>query len=336
LVRNENWNPDTDDFRKALPDKVVVKFAQDEKGIDEYIINGTGPGKTALSLDGIYPDNLEAVFSSADMESRRLNDYDIYVTYTAINVAKMTCLPIRQAVFYALDREALRALGGGSQFGGDFADGVIKPATLPTDYKAVTGYEDALPEGNPAKATELMEQAKTECPDEYERVTTEGITRDYADSDVARQGFAITQEALAKAGIVLKANFIDAGSYYGVILNPETQGDLSGAGWGPDWLNASTVIPPLFIENGGFNVSQTQFDPKYEEFKALVDAAKANPDRASQGAQWAALNQYVMDQMWVIPGLFTKTQYHWGSDLTGVYLWAPYGCPGFNDIGVKN
>ena len=336
LVRNENWSADSDPFRKALPDKVVVKFAQDEKGIDEYIINGTGPGKTALSLDGIYPDNLEKVFSSADMENRRLNDYDIYVTYTAINVKKMTCLPIRQAVFYALDREALRALGGGAQFGGDFADGVVKPATLPTDYKPVTGYEDAKPAGNTEKALELMNQAKTECPAEYKRVTTEGITRDYADSDVSRQGFAITQEALAKAGIKLKANFIDAGSYYGVILNPETQGDLSAAGWGPDWLNASTVIPPLFIENGGFNVSQTQYDPKYEEFKALVDAAKANPDRASQGAQWAALNQFVMDEMWVLPGLFTKTQYHWGSDLTGVYLWAPYGCPGFNDIGVKN
>lgn len=335
LVRNENWNADSDGFRKALPDKVVVKFAQDEKGIDEYIINGTGPGKTALSLDGIYPDNLEAVFSSADMESRRLNDYDIYVTYTAINVSKMTCLPIRQAVFYATDREALRALGGGSQFGGDFADGVIKPATLPTDYKAVTGYEDAKPEGNPEKALELMELAKTECPDEYKRVTTEGITRDYVDSDVSRQGFAITQEALAKAGIKLEANFIDGGSYYGVILNPETQGDLSAAGWGPDWLNASTVIPPLFIENGGFDVSRAQYDPKYEEFKALVDEAKANPDRAAQGAQWAALNQFVMDQMWVLPGLFTKTQYHWGSNLTGVYLWAPYGCPGFNDIGVK-
>jgi len=336
LVRNENWSADSDPFRKALPDKVVVKFAQDEKGIDEYIINGTGPGKTALSLDGIYPDNLEKVFSSADMENRRLNDYDIYVTYTAINVKKMTCLPIRQAVFYALDREALRALGGGAQFGGDFADGVVKPATLPTDYKPVTGYEDAKPAGNTEKALELMNQAKTECPAEYKRVTTEGITRDYADSDVSRQGFAITQEALAKAGIKLKANFIDAGSYYGVILNPETQGDLSAAGWGPDWLNASTVIPPLFIENGGFNVSQTQYDPKYEEFKALVDEAKANPDRASQGAQWAALNQFVMDHMWVLPGLFTKTQYMWGSNLTGVYLWAPYGCPGFNDIGVKN
>ena len=336
LSRNENWNPDSDPFRKALPDKVVIKYAQDEKGIDEYIINGTGDGKTTVNLDGIYPDNLDSVFNDPKMETRRLNDYDIYVTYTAFNLKKMTCLQIRKAVFYAVDRQALRGLAGGATFGGDFADGVIKPSVLPTDYTPVTGYEDAKPEGNVEKAKALMEEAKTACPDEYTRVTTTGITRDYADSDVARQGFAISQAALAKAGIVLKANFIDAGSYYGVILNPDQQGDLSGAGWGPDWLNASTVIPPLFMQNGGFDVSQTWNDPGYADFAAKVEAAKATADRTSQGQQWAALNQYVMDQMWVLPGLFTKTQYIWGENVTGVYLWAPYGCPGYNDIGVKS
>jgi peptide/nickel transport system substrate-binding protein len=311
-----------------------VKFALDEKGIDEYIINGTGDGKTALSLDGIYPDNLESVFNDPKMESRRLNDYDIYVTYAAFNLQKMTCLQIRQAVFYASDRQATRALAGGSVFGGDFADGVIKPNM--EEYVAVTGYEDAKPEGNVEKAQALMDEAKTACADEYTRVTTTGITRDYVDSDTSRQGFAITQEALAKVGIKLNANFIDGGSYYGVILNPESAGDISGAGWGPDWFNASTVIPPLFIDNGGFNVSQTKYDPNYADFSAKVEAALANADRESQKTQWAELNQYVMEQMWVLPGLFTKTQYHWGENLTGVYLWAPYGCPGFNDIGVKS
>lgn len=335
LVRNENWNPDSDPFRKALPDKIVVKFGQDEKAIDEYIINGTGPGKTALSLDGINPENLETVFSDPNMESRRINDTDIYVTYTAFNLKTMTCLPIRQAIFYATDREALRALGGGADFAGDYADGVINPNILPIDYKPVTGYEDADPKGNPEKATALMEQAKTECPDEYKRVTTTGVTRDYSDTETSRKGFALLQGLLAEIGIVLKANFIDPGSYYSVVMNPETAGDMSAAGWGPDWLNASTVIPPLFIENGGFNLSQTQYDPNYDEFKALVDAAKTNADRPSQGEQWAALNQFVMDNMWVLPGVFLKVQWHWGADLTGVSLWSPYGSPVFNDIGVK-
>ena len=335
LVRNENWSADSDPFRKALPDSVVVKFAQAEKVLDETIINGTSDGKTAISLDGVFPELLQSVFDSADMESRRLNDFDPYVTYSAFNVSKMTCLPIRQAVFYALDREATRALGGGPVFGGEFADGAIKPSVLPTDYKTVTGYEDALPEGNIEKATALMEQAKTECPDEYTRATTVGITADRADSETSRSVGTIWVDSMAKAGIKLNINWIDPAGYYSVVMNPEEQNDISGAGWGADWLNASTVIPPLFIKNGGFNLSQTEADPNYAAFADAVKEAKANTDRAAQGAQWAALNQTVMDNMWILPGVFSKQQFIWGSSVKGVYLWAPFGTVGFNDISVS-
>ena len=50
-------------------------------------------------------------------------------------------------------------------------------------------------------------------------------------------------------------------------------------GWlGPDWLNASTVIPPLFKPNGGFDVSQYN----NAAFNAQVNKAKASPDRQAR------------------------------------------------------
>jgi len=156
LVRNDNWSKDSDPIRKALPDKVVVKFSQNPEVVDEAIINGTGDGETAVGLDHVLPTNLAAVFNDAKMKDRRLNDYDPYVTYTAINVSKVSCLQVRQAIFYALDREALRALAGGAEFVGDYADGLIKPAVLPTDYTKITGYEDFKAGGNVEKATALM------------------------------------------------------------------------------------------------------------------------------------------------------------------------------------
>ncbi len=107
------------------------------------------------------------------------------------------------------------------------------------------------------------------------------------------------------------------------------QGDLSRAGWAPDWANASTVIPELFTEAGGFPMSQNWGDPAYKAFKEKSDAALAEPDRKKQGKMWAELNQYVMDQMWVIPGVFSKTQEIWGSGLGGVYL---LGATGFTFI----
>ena len=50
-------------------------------------------------------------------------------------------------------------------------------------------------------------------------------------------------------------------------------------GWGPDWPNASTVIPPLFTMNGGWDVSRV--DDK--AFNAKVAAALAETDRAGPG-----------------------------------------------------
>ena len=50
------------------------------------------------------------------------------------------------------------------------------------------------------------------------------------------------------------------------------------SGWGPDWPNASTVIPELFTEAGGFNLSQV----KDKAFAAKVQEAKINTDRAAQ------------------------------------------------------
>jgi peptide/nickel transport system substrate-binding protein len=182
-----------------------------------------------------------------------------------------------------------------------------------------------------------MAQAKMDCPELHARVTDpkRGIVYDIADSETNKKGSAIWIESLAKAGIVIKFNFIEPGSYYAVVLDPSKQGDLSAAGWGPDWANASTVIPELFTEGAGFPLSQNWNDPAYAEFKKRSDANLAEPDRVKQGKEWAALNKYVMDQMWVIPGTFSKTQEIWGSGIGGAFFWEPQGALSFGDLYLK-
>jgi peptide/nickel transport system substrate-binding protein len=58
------------------------------------------------------------------------------------------------------------------------------------------------------------------------------------------------------------------------------------------------------------------------------------PDRKKQGAEWAALNKYAMDQMWVIPGVFSKTQEIWGSKIGGGFFWEPQGSLSFGDLYI--
>jgi peptide/nickel transport system substrate-binding protein len=243
---------------------------------------------------------------------------------------------LRKAIYYARDFAALQQLAGGVAFGGDPADGVIKPL-MGLDYKKVTGLEDFKPEGNPEKAKALMAEAKTACPDQYARATGKGLTFDLGDTETNKKAATIWIDSLKKnAGINLTFNFIEVGQYYAIVMDPTKQGDLSRAGWAPDWANASTVIPELFLEEGGFPLSQVGKDPAYAEFKRRAEANRLESDRVKQGAEWAALNQYVMDNMWVIPGVFSKTQEMWGSKLEGVYFWEPQGAPSFGDIKIKS
>ena len=51
--------------------------------------------------------------------------------------------------------------------------------------------------------------------------------------------------------------------------------ELMNNGWGPDWPNASTVIPPIFTLKGGWDVSRVND----KAFNAKVDAALSETDR---------------------------------------------------------
>ena len=119
----------------------------------------------------------------------------------------------------------------------------------------------------------------------------------------------------------MKPNPIEAGQYYGVVFDPEKAHELINAGWGPDWPNASTVIPPLFTDDGGFNLSRVS-DPAWLE---KVKAAVSNTDRAAQSLEWQALNKEAMTQVYAIPTIFGRNQTIAGSGIGNLYRWAPYG-----------
>jgi hypothetical protein len=134
---------------------------------------------------------------------------------------------------------------------------------------------------NTEAAIAKMEEAKTACPAIYELATGDGLKFDHGDTPTWAKLVSIWIESLKAAGIVLKSNPIEPSAYYPTIMNPETQGSMSRSGWGPDWANASTVIPELFCDCGGFNLSQNSEDPAYAAF-----AEKAKCGRNSISMFW--------------------------------------------------
>ena len=316
LVRNENWDPATDTFRGAYPDRIEYVFSVPGTVITERLMADAGDDQMAISPDGVDPAKLAVVFADAKFEKRRFNELDPYVRYYAINTKKVPNVKHRQAILAAVNRDELRTIAGG-EYAGDYADGVVKP-NIGADY-APTGLWDGLlgeavtPEGNPELAKKLIADSGEPFPQPF--------VFDYGQSETNDKAAGSLVASLARAGIVVTLNPIEPGAYYGVVLDPEKQGSMSAGGWGPDWSNASTVLPELFAANGGFNLSQ--WDD--EAFLAESNAAKVITDRAEQAKAWQALSKKSMELALALPTRFGKEQRIHGSKVNGAYIWGPYG-----------
>jgi peptide/nickel transport system substrate-binding protein len=331
LVRNENWSPDTDKYRPAYPDKIVVKFGLDQSVIDQRIIADSGADQQAIMRESLLSSDLATVFNDPRYADRRVEAFSPFVIYRVIDVKKVPNLKQRQAIAVAMDRAQLRKIAGGT-FAGDIADGVIKP-NLALDY-APSGmwdgmYGKTIPDsGDPDYAKQLIQESGEPMPT---------ITYSYSQNPDADKGAASIKASLGKAGINVKLNPIEASAYYTTIFNPDRATELMNNGWGPDWPNASTVIPPLFTPNGGWDVGEVN-DKAYN---AKVNEALSETDRNKQADMWKALNKEAMEQAWVVPTLFEKDLRLGGSKIKSasgkngaLYIGGAAGTWPYNDMYV--
>ncbi|MEI6868201.1 MAG: ABC transporter substrate-binding protein [Actinomycetes bacterium] len=338
LVRNSNWSKATDIVRPAYPDNVTVRFGLDSNVIDQIMLTDSIPN--TVNLDGLQPVNNQKFFADDKYSARRMNVNDPYVRYYGLNSSPghLDCLLVRKAFFFAWNTQALIDLSGGAVFYGAIGDSPVKPV-LGLDYAPTTGNthdSNFKASGNPDYAKTLLAEAKTACPATYAKVTGDaGLSIDLPNNATQQKASVLIKAALSQAGFNVKFNFIPGGQYYPTVQDITKQGDASRAGWGADWANASTVIPPLYLKDGGFDLSGNWGDPVYAGFAAKVTAALAMTDRPKQAAEWKKLAQFAMDQYWISVPIFTKQQLDWGSKVGGVAFWDPQGTFLFPALYVK-
>jgi len=330
LVRNENWNRESDPIRKAYPDEWEVLFGIDVKVIDQRIIESNGEDAYTVMYSAVQPENLSTVFDSptqpkAEFADRAISDFDPYARYYWIDTNKVSNVKHRQAIGVALDRDAIRNNSGG-EYAGELGDGVIKP-NLGSQYAPTGLWTDllgqAIPDnGDPEYAKQLIAESGEPMP---------SITWDYPQTPVRDQEAAIVIDSLTKAGINVEVNPIEGGQYYGIVFNDEQAHEFGWAGWGPDWPNASTIIAPLFTDSGGWNLSRVHD----QDFIDGVTDALTELDPAVQATKWQDLNKMAMERMYVIPTTFGLTQVIAGTGIAPTYQWAPYGSWAYAEIYRK-
>jgi peptide/nickel transport system substrate-binding protein len=323
LVRNDQWNPDSDPNRPAYPDRIEVKFGLESSAVTQRLIQDSGPDQTALQSIDIVPELKAQVFDDDSLADRRWDEFTPFSLYYAIDTTKVPNVKHRQAILAAMNRETIIAAYGGD-FAGDEADGVVKP-NIGQDYSPTGLWEGLLgqeipSQGDPDYARQLIEESGEPLPE---------LTLSFRDSDQESAVAAAFIEALARADITVNPNSIERSQYYATVLG-DGGTEIMFGGWGPDWSNASTVLEPLFGSNGGFNLSYYED----EEFQAAIQDALTETDRSAQAEKWHEISKQSMEAALAAPWLFEKRQRIWGSGLQNVEYWPAYGSYIYTQISV--
>jgi peptide/nickel transport system substrate-binding protein len=277
LVRNEEWDPDTDPGRHAYPDKYVFRFTQPWESIDELILGDSEQGQTTVSLSGVLtPD-----FARAQKLHRLVVGSGPCTFMWFPDYRKIKELEVRQALGYAYPYAGVgKAVGlipgvtelhGASLFPPGF------PGRL--DYNPL---EVEPGQTDPAKAKALLREAGY-APGEYEiRFVS------YPDQTVPEQVYVTSLE---EAGFKATPYRVPTGNDAGhVISDRHAPINLRIGGWCTDWPSGGSMIRNLFYSVDPVTDAEYFAEP-------AVDAEIERIDRLpfqDQPAAWGALDKTLM------------------------------------------
>lgn len=336
LVRNPHWQGAKADggLRKAYPDKIDVRIGDQPQTISQALISDTGDAKNTVTENRIDPSMIAQAMSGAKSKDRVKTVTAPYTDYMVFNLTspKMKNKLVRQAVAVAFDKQAYSTASGGSSYMKPSTGGVINP-TLPQAFAKFNPF-GAPPQGDPAKAKQLLQQAGVKTP--YP------ITYTYRGSPTQDKVSAGIQDSLGKAGFKVKLKKVpDSAPYYTKTQDPSflKDVDMIWESWGADWPSGSTVVPALYTSQQVGKTSRGQnygayvnkdLDKKVQQTYAITDNAKAQK-------AWNQLDQQVIKDLAVLPVGYNTFTYIQGSNIKGlVYNQAEAGAgPDFATIAVK-
>ncbi|GGX53566.1 ABC transporter substrate-binding protein [Streptomyces chartreusis] len=301
LVRNKNWDAKTDPIRKALPDKVTIKFKVNPVTVDNDLLSdkitvdaaGTGvqPATQPKVLTGKNVAQTDASYAGATQ----------YIALN-VNVKPFDNEHCRKAVQWAMDKQSVQDAIGGSP------KGDVASTLLPPSVNGYTKFDTYATEGNKGDVAKAKEELKA-CgkPSGFDTILT---ARSDRPAEVASA--TAVQNSLKKVGINVEIKQFPSGKYFsnfaGVpsYVHEHKLGMLSMA-WGADWptgygfldqiINGAAIKP-----SGGNNLMELN-DPKIN--KALTDAI-ANTDDAARTKAWGEIDKMVMDNASVVPLIYRK------------------------------
>jgi peptide/nickel transport system substrate-binding protein len=277
LVRNPNFKP-TSDVPATNPDKMSFSIVEDDSAALQQVING----QADYDFHPIPVDRLANVQQQYGQQLKIYTPANTYYFFMNNRTPPFDKLQVRQAVNYAIDRNALVRLYGGLATPTEN----VLPPTYP-QYKKHSFYTHNL-----AKAKQLIQQAGVKGT----TVTVWGSNR-----ETSRKPVEYLQDVLKQIGLNAKLKIIDASIYWTTIGNQATKAQIGFADWFQDYPHPLDWFDVLL---NGDRITQTH-NNNYSNYdnksaNATIAKLKKEPKLTDQvNQQWAQLDaQVIKDAAW--------------------------------------
>jgi len=321
LERNPNWDANGDPLRTAYPDGFNFTFTLQADQISERLVADAPADQSSLSWVNVPPPVLPKT-TTAGVKERVVQGPTQYVWYYYINNQRIKDVNVRKALNYALDKDAvLKAIGGSAA--GTPATTLMSPTVAGFKKYDVFGVP---PTGDVNKVKELLGST-----------TPPALVMAYANTPRRAAQAEAARKSFEAAGFKITTKSIDPTNYYTEVGRKNNPYDLYLGGWGSDWPDAGTVIPPLFdgreiTETGNQNLSY--FND--ESVNTEIDRIRGLKDTAERQTAWAALDERIMkDFAPVIPANYDSNYTLVGSKVGNAFTSDAYGQTGLSNVFVK-
>jgi peptide/nickel transport system substrate-binding protein len=307
LVRNENWDPRTDPLRAAWVDTVTVTIGVSEAGIQKAI----EAGEADLNLDPIPPPvgDLQRLSGDAVLSRQLAIETTGCVHYLTMQMdaGPTTKLAVRQAVNYAIDRQAV-VLAIGGRFAGEPASTILSPTLA--GYSAFNLYPSQDNAGDPDKARELLDKAGH----------PRGIELTYVGQSSPRWKslYEALRVSLERAGIRLKPTFYDGIDVYSKSLRlaaKREEHQLGAARWCPDVPGNGGRSLGVLLDGRDLSPTATSNYGHYNNPKvnSLIDEAYRTRDDRARTTLWGQIDRRLMEDAAWAPLVYDRETFFWSA-----------------------
>jgi len=290
LVKNDQWDPNSDPSRHQYVDSYDFKFDQDPSVTDKTVLSSSGTTTVATSI--LANDYTQA--QQGGNADQTVVGPQPCTGFVMPNYTKVKELKVRQALAFAYPYKDVWAAAGDLP-GVTLANGVTDPSLgfglLPPGMAGRKAWNPEIDgetiQYDPDHAKQLLKEAGYD-PGQYEVSFVYDATSQEG-KDAAKQ----RQLGYEKSGFKVKAYPYTAGSLYDVWTDPSNalykKINLLGTAWCQDWPSPATFIPPILGSGAAYNTGQFSEKAVDDEIKRI----KTLPIDQQPDA-WGALEQTAM------------------------------------------